>query len=144
MIQLHTQNKHVARYALLVRNTFVLLNQSLDSSFVFQSCLYQRCNSIDSPTCNSYYPLFVVIKGGGFPQQLSACIQLCQLQLTHLFCFGPSDFNKTPNSMVDKWSILMDSMLDLVHDTNVEGYGGEFLTVLTSTSEGLQHSFAWI
>ncbi len=36
--------------------------------------------------------------------------------------------------MVDKWSVLVDSMLNSVHDTDVEGYGGEFSTVLTSTS----------
>ena len=35
--------------------------------------------------------------------------------------------------MVDKWSVLMDTVLNLIHDANVEGYEGECKAIFTST-----------
>ena len=49
-------------------------------------------------------------------------VQLRQLQLLDLLSFAPNEFKDTPDSMVDKWGVLMDHVSDSVHhDANVEG-----------------------
>ena len=110
------------------------MDQGLDSCFILQSCLYQRGYSINSATGNSHHPLFVFVKGTSFAQQLLAGIQFHQLQLPDLFSSAPRYFDKTSDSVIDKWGVLMDLMLDPVHDTDVEGYGGKSPAVLASAS----------
>ena len=48
-------------------------------------------------------------------------VQLRQSQLLDLLS-APNEFKDTPDSMVDKWGVLMDPVSDSVHhDANVEG-----------------------
>ena len=72
--------------------------------------------------------------GGAVTQHLSAGVQFHQSQLPDLFSFALHYFDKTSNSVIDKWGVLMDPMLDPVHDTDVEGYGGKSPAVLASAS----------